>query len=421
MEGITKLYHGVPAVLIDGQWIILSAGFNEIATMPEEEIDNQEFFRELEKDGFFDYATMLANTFQLTLITTSDCNLRCRYCFANSGDSANIMPENVAFASIDHALSVSAGRRLSVAFFGGEPSLTAKLIKRVVEYARRRVQQAPDVRGVEFSITTNGVMSSSFLDFLIANDFQITLSSDGPAEIQDFQRPRKTGGPSSGSVEKTIKGLVKRGKKFKVRVTVTDFSVSKMVDVVEWIYRLGGKAIHFEPVTISGRATKGHGLEKPSVGSFVNNLQRAIMRGNELGVGIVNSSFMNISTPPPEFCEGKANNRISVSYTGDVTTCVEVQEKCHPASSSFIIGRYDQKMKRIVLEREQRVRLCSGTKMTECVECFASKSCGGGCPIRNFHVTGTTTEVDPYRCEMIKQMLPFLMTLLLQSSIKGAV
>lgn len=420
MEKATMLYHGVPAVLMNDQWVVLSAGFNEIVTIPVADINDASIFEELQSDHFFEYSAVPNNTFQLTLITTSDCNLCCRYCFASSGESLKTMSEEVAFAAIDHALGVAVGRRLSVAFFGGEPSLTADLIRKVVGYAKQRERLLPDVKGVEFSITTNGVMNSEFLDFLIDNNFHITLSADGSAEVQDYQRPLKTGKESSALVEKTIKGLVARGKKFKVRVTVTNFSVSWMTKVVEWLHLLGGDSIHFEPVTIAGRATKGMALEKPEAVAFITNLQKAILRGNELGVGIVNSSFMNISTPPPEFCEGNSNNRISVSYTGDVTTCVEVQEKCHPASTNFIIGRYDQSAGRIILEREQRLRSCVGTKMVECLTCFAVRSCGGGCPVRNFHITGNTIEVDPYRCQMIKQMLPFLMNLLLESSIRAA-
>ena len=36
----TKLYNGVPAVLIEGQWVVLSANFSEIVTIPEFDINN---------------------------------------------------------------------------------------------------------------------------------------------------------------------------------------------------------------------------------------------------------------------------------------------------------------------------------------------------------------------------------------------
>jgi uncharacterized protein len=419
----TRLFHGVPAIFDDGQWIVLSADFKEIITIPENEIDDPKIFHDLRESGFFEYETSPVTTFQLTLITTSDCNLRCAYCFANSGEFSALMTEDIARAAVEHAVKASAGRKLSVAFFGGEPTLTSGLIQDVVEYATTLKKAQAENNEVEFSITTNGVMSAEFLEFLISKKFKVTLSADGPAEIQNIHRPLKNGGESSNIVEKTIRQLAPIIKEFKLRVTATSFSVSRMDEIVDWFHSLGGKLIHFEPVSISGRATKnnkGLALEKPSPEEFSDNLQKAILRGNELGVQIVNSAFMNISTPPPEFCEGNANNRISVSYTGDVTTCVEVQEKCHPASTDFIIGKYDSNTKSIVLDREERKKLCDGIKIKDCLECFAVRSCGGGCPVRNFHTTGSMGKVDPYRCENIKSMLPFLIKMFLKTSMEAA-
>lgn len=410
MKKTTLLYHGLSAVLRNGNWVIVSASFNELARIPETDIDKEEVFNELNERGFFKFERITPNIFQLTLITTSDCNLCCRYCFSNSGDFATVMSKDLAITAVDHALLKSKGKRLSIAFFGGEPSLTSDLIREVVEHAKRKKSDS-GVNGVEFSITTNGVMTDDFLSFLIDNDFMITLSVDGPADIQDFQRPLKNGRKSSVRVEKTIKRLALANKRFKARVTITENSVNYMTEIVEWFHSLGGREIHFEPVTITGRAsikTKGVSLEKPSSVSFSENLKKAIRAGTRLGVGIINSSFMNIMNPPPEFCEGNSNNRISVSYTGDVTTCVEVQERCHPASDQFIIGHYDQISNKLIIEREAREKTCSGIKMGQCKQCFALRICGGGCPVRNFHVTGQINEVDPYRCELIKVMLPFV-------------
>lgn len=425
MKSETRLYNGVSAVLVDDQWVVLSAGFDEIVTIPKDQIDDPNVFKELNESGFFSPVTQPMGMYQLTMITTNDCNLRCGYCFAESGESETVMvmTEEMAYAAVDHGVKASAGRRLAIAFFGGEPSMTGDLIRNVVVYAKRQKLAEKSEGGVEFSITTNGVMSTNFLDFLVANNFRITLSSDGPSEIQDTQRPLKNGGPSSPVVEQTIRRLVAHGKEFKLRVTVPESSVGRMADVVEWLHSLGGNQIHFEPISIAGRASEKGGcavFKKPPVELFIENLQKAIIRGNELGVGIVNSAFMNIATPPPEFCEGNSDNRISISYTGDITTCVEVQEKCHPASTDFIIGGYNQETRSILLTGNRQARSCHGTKLEACRECFAVKICGGGCPVRNFHTTGNINEVDPYRCQVIKTMLPFLMEMFLQASMDAA-
>jgi len=415
------LYNGLMAVVRNKNWVIVSRNFDKIARIPLEKLNNKETFAYLKNEGFFKTNENLLNVVEevslVTLITTSDCNLRCKYCFANSGDSNNVMSEKLAYASIRQGIKNASGKKLSVAFFGGEPTLTQELIKNVVKYSKNEIISS-DVLGVEFSITTNGMVSEKFLKYLIDNNFLVNLSADGPSYIQDFQRPMKNGEKSSSVVEKTIRSLANSGVDFKVRATVTDFSVKYMSDTVEWLHALGAQKIHFEPISISGRATLKDGTKKfnrPSDEDFVNNLKRAIIRGTELGVGVLNSSFMNIADPPQKFCDGNTHNRFAVSYTGDITTCVEVQENKHPASTDFLAGHYDEESDQIIMSATH-LRRCSesisGIQNVSCDSCFAKKVCGGGCRVRNFHTTGNIQNIDPYRCNVIRGIIPFIIGLL---------
>lgn len=207
-------------------------------------------------------------------------------------------------------------------------------------------------------------------------------------------------------------------KQFLLRVTITDFSVDYMEKIVEWLHTLGGNQIQFEPISIAGRATlstKGDSLTRPSVQEFAKNLKLSILKAASLGVSVTNSSFMNLMNPPSEFCDGNIKHRFAVSYTGDVTTCVEVQDQCHPVYNEFVVGKYDYKQESIVFHKDRRSRACSkcnfSTQDLTCSTCFARPICGGGCPVRNYHTTGDSGEVDPYRCELIQEMLPFVIEL----------
>ncbi len=61
----------------------------------------------------------------LCLHVAHDCNLRCKYCFASTGDfgqGRKIMPPEVAKKAIDFVIARSGKRRnIEVDFFGGEP------------------------------------------------------------------------------------------------------------------------------------------------------------------------------------------------------------------------------------------------------------------------------------------------------------
>lgn len=423
---VTMLYHGVPAVYRNGYWVVISARFDELARIEESKLNDPETYAELMDRGFFNCANASERVpvAMATLITTSDCNLRCKYCFANAGDSCYTMTERIAFAAVRRAVSNARGKRLAIAFFGGEPSLTPDLIKSVVEYTDEQAARS-DIKDVVFTITTNGLLSQDLLKFIIGHRFVVTLSADGPPFIQDYQRPLKSGGKSSLLCERTIRALAANGLDFKVRATVTDFSVKHLAETVAWLQDIGGTQLHVEPLSIAGRAalaTRGEALQRPEAEEFAVHLQAAIIRGNELGVGIISSSYMNLLDPPQEFCDGNVQNRFAVTYGGDVTSCVEVQDKCHPIFPQFIVGRYDLHQDELVTIKERRDRACIvsiESNQSTCYDCFAQRICAGGCPVRNFHVTGDSARVDPYRCELIRRMVPFVFGLLDDSSEGG--
>ncbi|MDD5501426.1 MAG: SPASM domain-containing protein [Candidatus Omnitrophica bacterium] len=421
----TRLFNGLPAVFCGDHWVIISPYAGELVRLSQEQIDDPETKSQLDEKGFFGKPSergpgALSDYFQLTLITNSDCNLRCRYCFANAGENRIVMDEKVAFAAVRYGIERAAGRDLLISFFGGEPSLTPSLIKKVVAYARQSII-GTDVKRVRFNITTNGVMSLSFLNFLINNDFFLTISMDGVPVVQDYQRPlRKSIGGSTASspiLERTIRALVSRNHGFMIRATITDYSVKYLVPTIEYLHGLGVTQFHCEVINLAGRAimeTKGQPMKRPSPEAFVKNLKATIIRAGELGMGVLNSSYMNLMQPSVHFCDGVGGNRVSVSYTGEVTTCLEVQGGCHPTADYFIVGRYNEGEDKISINPLKQLRICGNAITSQnccCHECFAIYTCGGGCPIRNYHMTGDQNTVDPFRCKVIKSILPFVFDL----------
>ena len=79
----------------------------------------------------------------LCLLVAQDCNLRCSYCFADTGEyhgKRALMDIETAKASIDFLISHSANRKnLEVDFFGGEPLMNFDVVKKTVEYGREQM------------------------------------------------------------------------------------------------------------------------------------------------------------------------------------------------------------------------------------------------------------------------------------------
>ena len=77
----------------------------------------------------------------LCLHVSHDCNLRCQYCFASTGDFGTghrmTMDVETAKKAIDFVIERSGNRRnIEVDFFGGEPLMAMDTVKATVEYAR---------------------------------------------------------------------------------------------------------------------------------------------------------------------------------------------------------------------------------------------------------------------------------------------
>ena len=78
----------------------------------------------------------------LCLHIAHDCNLRCRYCFADEGEyhgKRALMSYETGKAALDFLIANSGNRRnLEVDFFGGEPTMNFQVVKDLVAYGREQ-------------------------------------------------------------------------------------------------------------------------------------------------------------------------------------------------------------------------------------------------------------------------------------------
>lgn len=155
----------------------------------------------------------------VTLQVTQDCNFRCRYClFANNNGIERVhkkvnMTWETAKKSIDFLYTHSKDSGiLTIAFYGGEPMLNFELIKNVVDYAENLFL----TKKVKFRMTFNGsILTDQMMDFIVDHDFFISISFDGPEEIQDKHRKFNNSGKGTFNVvNDNIERLKKRYKKY---------------------------------------------------------------------------------------------------------------------------------------------------------------------------------------------------------------
>ena len=113
----------------------------------------------------------------------------------------------------------AAGRAM-VTFFGGETLMNFPVLKKTVAYARSRAAEVGKV--IDFSLTTNAtLLKPDVIDFLADERIGVTISIDGPQEIQDKFRVFHNGKGSYDVVAPKIKALLARHKSRPIGARVT--------------------------------------------------------------------------------------------------------------------------------------------------------------------------------------------------------
>ncbi len=133
----------------------------------------------------------------IALEVTENCNLHCGYCLYCSKDyptfrehSKKNMSLQNGYKAIDFFARYCSpdSENLIIGFYGGEPVLNLPLIKELVSYSKRKL----DYQRLRFTLTSNGtLLIPSVLDYLVEEDFLLTLSLDGPEAVHDRMRVKK--------------------------------------------------------------------------------------------------------------------------------------------------------------------------------------------------------------------------------------
>lgn len=144
---------------------------------------------------------------QLILQVTQSCNLRCGYCvysgaYSNRVHSDLNMDISTAVAAIDfYVKSAEEKEVLKIAFYGGEPLLRFDLIKQCVEYVKFKARG----KRIDFFITTNGtLLTGEVAAYLEDNNFNVTVSLDGPEEEHNRYRKYSNGKGSFATLRNNL-------------------------------------------------------------------------------------------------------------------------------------------------------------------------------------------------------------------------
>lgn len=145
----------------------------------------------------------------LTLHVANACNLDCVYCYAGGGDYGRTtqtkMDKGLALESID-TMYRNFPNIESILFFGGEPTLAIDVIDVVCQHIQAKLTAGEIEHLPQYSMVSNGTLldSAEAIRVIRDNKIGLTVSIDGPKEINDKLRPDKGG---KGSYDKIKAGF----------------------------------------------------------------------------------------------------------------------------------------------------------------------------------------------------------------------
>jgi uncharacterized protein len=346
----------------------------------------------------------------LVMNITNQCNLSCTYCYEFGQDKIatpqgkpKYMDIATAKASVDFLLKQSAGRKsIHITFFGGETLMNFPLLKEVVTYAKEKA--AAEGRSVDFSLTTNATLiTPTIIEFLNTNEIGVTVSMDGPPDLQDKRRVYKSGKGSYATVEPRIRALIAghRTRAITARVTLTD----GVTDVIR-IYRhlkddLGFHEIGFAPVTSSSKAEysiDGKGMEDvvAQFHALADEWLEYALKGRMHG-------FTNVSETISELLQGVNKSHpcgagiglLGVSPSGDLTPCHRFADSDTHALGNVATGIDRAKQSDFLTRGHVNAKY-------DCQSCWARPLCAGGCHHEAFVRYGDTGHPNLHYCDWIR-------------------
>lgn len=377
--------------------------YNEIVELYNDKI----LFSEDDYERFAKYS-VASPVKAMCLNIAHDCNLRCKYCFASTGDfgtGRKMMTFETGKRAIDFLIEKSEDREnLELDFFGGEPLMNFDTVKQIVEYARSREKECG--KRFRFTITTNGLLlDDDKIDFINKEMSNVVLSIDGRKETNDNVRIRVDGSGCYDSILPKFKKLVEqRGdKEYYVRGTFTKYNIDFSEDVFS-LYNEGFDQISVEPVVCGSE--NPYALTEKELSEIFKEYERLaerILENEEKGEKFNFFHFMlDLDQGPCAIKRlrgcGCGNEYVAVTPDGDIFPCHQFVGIDEFKMGNLYEGTFNQDMKSDFAAAHVYTK-------PECRECWAKFYCSGGCNANNYMYAGDVHNAHRFSCQIEKKRL----------------
>ena len=339
----------------------------------------------------------------LCLHIAHDCNLRCGYCFAGTGDFGGyraMMSKETAEKAVEFAIAGSKMRHnLELDLFGGEPLMNPEVVKHVINYVRRREFETG--KNIKLTLTTNGtLLNDDIIQFLNDNRVMLVLSLDGKKETHDNMRPFPN---KTGSYDAAVRGFKKviesrNGKNYYLRGTYTHFNPHFAEDTLDMTKI--GKELSVEPVVGIDEPYVLTEADLPVLYEEYDKLARAYLQKRREGDAFDFFHFNVALDNGPCVAKrlagcGAGHEYFAITPEGDIYPCHQ------------FVGREEYKLGTLEtgVVKPDLVQKFRHTHVMTKSTCWARFFCSGGCHANADLINGDISKPYQYGCKLQKKRL----------------
>ena len=363
----------------------------------------QLFTEDVYKEAIIDFKKRKTVVKALCLHIAHDCNLACKYCFAEEGEyhgDRSLMSYEVGKKALDFLIANSGNRvNLEVDFFGGEPLMNFQVVKDLVAYGRS--QEEKFNKKFRFTLTTNGMLlNDEVMEFANKEMANVVLSIDGRKEVHDFMRPTRNGKGSYDLIIDKFKKMaeLRNQTNYYVRGTFTHHNLDFSNDVLH-LADLGFKQISAEPVVAADEEAYAIREEDlPKLFEEYDTLAKEMVKREKAGQGFNFFHFMIDLTGGPCLYKrlsgcGSGTEYLAVTPWGDLYPCHQFV-----GMEEFKLGNVDVGIEKTDMVDE--FKMCNVYAKDKCKDCFARFYCSGGCAANSYNFHGNLLDAYDIGCEL---------------------
>lgn len=322
------------------------------------------------------------------------CNLKCTYCAAGGDGTFGDPMKQVDLGILNDQIrmllhDVPNGGEFRFTFLGGEPLLAPEALRAIHRYSK--LQVAGRNIKLRYDIVTNGTLVTPAIAELLASmTCNVTVSLDGPKEVNDISRPTRSG---QGSTERTLTG------------------VCNLLDVKDRLGSLSAGSVfgkHFTGVVETYKFLKAQGFERFRFDFAVGDQDEAASRSYIEGIKAIadlawseggETELRKISMFDQYFQVLDNRERIR-NHCGAGKTHLHADTRGQLSTCQWFVGdKSEQVGVGTVIDYEALKAYADPlVEKNDCGTCWVRNICGGGCMYVNKTKSGSKFEKDTEFC-----------------------